>query len=80
MAMRRPPTPKTVAMVPGNSIFFKKAEFLFTSDTNESSDSKCPDMVTSFLDPIIRKNPDDDIYKNAKGNILQYSSRRLNTI
>jgi len=71
MAMRRPQTPKTVTRVPGNSIFFKKAVFLFTSDTNESSNSKFPAMVASFLNPIIRKNPDDDIYKYAKGNILQ---------
>jgi hypothetical protein len=71
MAMRRPPTPKTVTMVPGNRIFFKNAVFFFTSDTNESSNSKFPDMAASFLDPIIRKNPDDDIYKYAKGNILQ---------
>jgi hypothetical protein len=71
MAMRRPPIPRTITMILGNSIFFKNSVFLFTSDTNESINSKFSDMASSLSDPIIRRITVYDIYKYVKGDILQ---------
>jgi hypothetical protein len=45
--------------------------FLFTSDTNESINSKFSDMASSLSDPIIRRITDYDIYIYVKGDILQ---------
>jgi len=71
MAMRIPPIPRTITMILGNSIFPKKSVFLFTSDTNESINSKFSDMASSLSDPIIRRITDYDIYIYVKGDILQ---------
>jgi len=71
MATRRQPIPRTITLILGNSIFFKKAVFLFTSDTNESINSNSCDMAFSLSDPIIRRITDYDIYKYVKGDILQ---------